>query len=67
VLAGCTAAPKKIVTDQLRSYQAAKAEIQELANVKHVFVKACARVNASAGCEVFACPNARSHSCRASV
>jgi putative transposase len=34
-----------IVTDQLRSYPAAKADIQELANVKHVFVKAAARVN----------------------
>ncbi|PRX17205.1 chitooligosaccharide synthase NodC [Paraburkholderia sp. BL18I3N2] len=39
------AAPKKIVTDQLRSYPAAKTEIPELANAKHVFVKACARVN----------------------
>jgi transposase-like protein len=29
----------------LRSYPAAKAEIPELANVKHVFVKASARVN----------------------
>jgi transposase-like protein len=28
--------PRKIVTDQLRSYPAAKAEIPELANVKHV-------------------------------
>ncbi|MGF6415759.1 transposase-like protein [Paraburkholderia sp. MM5477-R1] len=37
--------PKKIVTDQLRSYPAAKTEIPELANVKHVFVKAAARVN----------------------
>jgi putative transposase len=33
------------VTDQLRSYPAAKAEIPELVNVKHVFVKASARVN----------------------
>jgi putative transposase len=33
------------VTDQLRSYPAAKAEIPELANVKHVFVKAAARPN----------------------
>jgi putative transposase len=33
-----------IVTDQLGSYRAAKAEIPELANVKHVFVKAAARV-----------------------
>jgi len=37
--------PRKIVTDQLRSYPAAKADILELANVKHVFVKAAARVN----------------------
>ncbi|UIF88072.1 IS6 family transposase [Cupriavidus sp. UYPR2.512] len=36
---------RKIVTDQLRSYPAAKADIPELANVKHVFVKASARVN----------------------
>jgi putative transposase len=35
--------PRKIVTDQLRSYPAAKAEIPELANVKHVFVKAATR------------------------
>ena len=38
-------APRKIVTDQLRSYPAAKAEIPELAHVRHVFVKASARVN----------------------
>ena len=37
--------PRKIVTDQLRSYPAARAEIPELANVKHVFVKAAARLN----------------------
>jgi putative transposase len=43
--------PRTIVTDQLRSYAAAKAEIPEipeipeLANVKHVFVKAAARLN----------------------
>ncbi|WP_084664397.1 IS6 family transposase [Pandoraea faecigallinarum] len=37
--------PRKIVTDQLRSYPAAKADIPALANVKHVFVKAAARVN----------------------
>ncbi|WP_422662194.1 IS6 family transposase [Paraburkholderia sp.] len=37
--------PRKIVSDQLRSYPAAKAEIPELLNVKHVFVKAVARVN----------------------
>jgi putative transposase len=45
VLAACPETPKKIVTDQLQSYPAAKAEIAELANVKHVFAKACARVN----------------------
>lgn len=45
VLGACPEAPREIVTDQLRSYPAAKAEIQELANVWHVFVKACARVN----------------------
>ncbi len=37
--------PRKIVTDQLRSYPAAKAEIPELVHVKHVLVKAAARVN----------------------
>jgi hypothetical protein len=37
--------PRKIITDQLRSYPAAKAEIPELANVKHVFVKTAARLN----------------------
>jgi len=37
--------PRKIVTDQLRSYPAAKAEIPALAKVKHVFVKAAARLN----------------------
>jgi putative transposase len=37
--------PRRIVTDQLRSYPAAKAEVPELVNVKHVFVKASARVN----------------------
>ncbi|VTU45822.1 Integrase core domain protein (plasmid) [Variovorax sp. SRS16] len=45
VLAALPQAPRKIVTDRLRSYPAAKAEIPELANVRHVFVKACARVN----------------------
>lgn len=33
------------MTDQLRSYPAAKAEIPALAHVKHVFVKASARVD----------------------
>jgi putative transposase len=37
--------PRRIVTDQLRSYPAAKADIPELAHLKHVFVKAAARVN----------------------
>jgi putative transposase len=45
VLASCAEAPRKIVTDQLRSYPAAKAEIPELSHVRHVFVKASARVN----------------------
>ncbi|BFG80303.1 hypothetical protein PTKU46_83370 [Paraburkholderia terrae] len=44
VLASCAEAPRKIVTDQLRSYPAAKAEIPALAHVKHVFVKASARL-----------------------
>jgi putative transposase len=34
--------PRKIVTDQLRSYPAARADIPDLANVKHVFVEAAA-------------------------
>ncbi|MFC6144067.1 IS6 family transposase, partial [Paraburkholderia silvatlantica] len=37
--------PRRIVTDQLRSYAAAKADIPELANVNHVFAKAAARVS----------------------
>ncbi len=37
--------PRKIVTVQWRSYPAAKAEISELTCVKHVFVKAAARLN----------------------
>ena len=45
MLASCAEAPRKIVTDQLRSYPAEKAEIPELAHVRHVFVKARARVN----------------------
>jgi hypothetical protein len=45
VLASCPEVPRKIVTDQLRSYPAAKDEIPELANVKHVFVKASTRLN----------------------
>jgi len=45
VLAACPEGPRKTVTDQLRRYPATKAEIPELANVKHVLVKASARVN----------------------
>jgi putative transposase len=45
VLASCPEVQSKIVTDQLHSYPAAKAEIPELANVKHVFVKASTRLN----------------------
>jgi putative transposase len=37
--------PRKIVTDRLRSYPAAKAETPKLVSVKHVFVKAAARLN----------------------
>jgi putative transposase len=37
--------PRKIVTDRLRSYPAAKADIPELTRLTHVFVKAAARVN----------------------
>jgi putative transposase len=37
--------PRKIVTDQLRSYPAAKAELPALAGAEHIFVKAAARVN----------------------
>ncbi|MFC7518959.1 DDE-type integrase/transposase/recombinase, partial [Herbaspirillum sp. GCM10030257] len=37
--------PRKIVTDQLRSYPVAKAALPALAGAKHVFVKAVARVN----------------------
>lgn len=36
---------RKIATDELRSYPAAKADIPELARVQHVFVKAAARMN----------------------
>jgi putative transposase len=45
VLAACPDAPRRFVTDQLRSYPAAKAEIPELVHVRHVFVKGSARVN----------------------
>jgi putative transposase len=41
VLRSCPAS-RKIVTDQLHSYPAARADIPDLANVKHVFVKAAA-------------------------
>ena len=44
VLRSCTV-PRGIVTDKLRSYPAAKSRIPKLANVRHVFVKAAARVN----------------------
>ncbi len=37
--------PRKIVTDQLGGYPEAKADILELAQVKHIFVKSAARVN----------------------
>ena len=49
MLASSAEAPHKIVIDQLRSYPAAKAEIPALAHVKHVFVKASARINNWAG------------------
>jgi putative transposase len=45
VLVSCPEAPRRIVTDPLRRYVAAKAEVPELADLKHVFVKASARVN----------------------
>lgn len=45
VLASCGEVPSKIVTDQLRSYPAAKADIPSLTDVRHIFVKAAARVN----------------------
>lgn len=45
LLASSPEVPRKIVTDQPDSYPAAKAEIPKLAEVKHVFVKASARVN----------------------
>ncbi|CAG9237460.1 hypothetical protein BGLA2_780048 [Burkholderia gladioli] len=68
--------PRKIVTDQLCSYPAAKADIPELANAKHVFVKAAARVNnyadnsqqpASDARAVSGCLSAHKFSCRASA
>lgn len=71
--------PRKIVTDQLRSYSDAKADIPELAGVKHVFVKAAARVNNHAenshkptrrrerAMSGFAIRSARWRSCRASA
>jgi putative transposase len=37
--------PRRIITDQLRSFPAARAELTELAHVKNMFVKAAARVN----------------------
>ncbi|MGF6383814.1 transposase-like protein [Paraburkholderia atlantica] len=62
--------PRKIVTDQLRSYPGAKADIPELAQVKHVFVKAAARVNnraegaMPAASRTTACASGRSRSSR---
>ena len=44
--------PRKIVTHQLRSYPAAKADIPELTSVKRVFVKASARLSNRSGCAV---------------
>ncbi len=38
-------APRAIVTDQLRSYPAAKARVPALAKTKHIFVRAAARGN----------------------
>jgi putative transposase len=70
--------PRKIVTDQLRSYPATKAKIPELANVKHLFVNAAARLNnraensinrranASVACAAFATRNAHRSFSRAS-
>jgi len=45
ILTACPEGPRKFVTDQLRDYAAAKAEIPELIHVKHVLVKASARLN----------------------
>uniref|UniRef100_UPI0038BB0AFA DDE-type integrase/transposase/recombinase n=1 Tax=Paraburkholderia sediminicola TaxID=458836 RepID=UPI0038BB0AFA len=45
MLGSCSEALRRIVTNQMFSYPATKAEIPELATVKHVFVKTCARVN----------------------
>jgi putative transposase len=45
MLASCPEVSRKIVTGQRRSYPAAKAEIPKLADVKHFFVKASARLN----------------------
>jgi hypothetical protein len=45
LLASCPEVPRKIVTEQLRRYPAAKDEIPELVNVKHVFFRVSARLN----------------------
>ena len=45
LLARCHYVPSRIVTDKLRSYPAAKAEMPALHGVRHVFVRASARVN----------------------
>ncbi|GAB7540509.1 hypothetical protein CS8_001700 [Cupriavidus sp. 8B] len=79
LLCSCLA-PRKIVTDQLRSYPVAKADAPELANVKHVFVKAASPAstiaprtaisqpeNARGACVGFATANVRKLSFRASV
>ena len=78
----CNPVPRKILTDELRSYPAAKVDIPELLSAKHVFVRAAARVNnpttgrripisphlsASDACEVFVTRGVRRPSCRASV
>jgi putative transposase len=79
--ASCPEAPRKIVTDQLRSYPAAKAEIPELAEVKHVSsepvpgstigpktaISQPTRERERRACVVFVMPNAPKRSCRALV
>ncbi|MDR6207944.1 transposase-like protein [Paraburkholderia graminis] len=79
VLASCAETLRKIVTDQVRSYPAAKAEIPELAHVRHVFVEPARgsitgrktvisrRANASDACAASAILNAHRLLHRASV
>src|ERR1700759_4259685 len=74
VLASCPEGPRKIATDQLWSYPAAKAQIPKLACVNRSTSEPVPgwttgprtvinlRMNASAGCEAFAIPNARRRS-----